>query len=163
MAAKTTLSDLRNRIQEIYREVTRTQGDGEAPNAAVLKVLWAENNEELRVLNRQLVNIALTKLLNDVSNRSGFGGASSSTPDLFSEFGVPRFVTITRGKKKDIAKLSYRDALLYLKAHSEKAATDRHDPLRRLLDACGKYARSDDDTLETLVRRKMETEQPNVL
>lgn len=159
MPAKTTLSDLRSGIQEIYRELMREPGDGEAPNAIVLKRVRAERAKELSLLTPELVNIALIKLLNDVSNRRGERGSLPVEVDLFGEYRVPRIVTIMRGKKKDTAKLSFREAELYLKAHAEKSASERHEPLRQLLDACRQYVESDEDTLETLISRKRRADQ----
>jgi hypothetical protein len=159
MAARATLSDLRNGIQEIYREVMREQSDGEASNATVLARVRAEKTKELAALAGELVNIALTKLLNEVSNRKGRLGNHPEGTDLFGEYRVPRIITIIRGRKKDTAKLSFREAELYVKAHSERSASDRHAPLRRLLDACREYVQSEDDTLEVLIARMRQADQ----
>jgi hypothetical protein len=159
MAVRTTLSDLRNGIQGIYHDVMREQGHWEASNDTVLERVRAERAKELALLTPELVNMALTKLLNEVGNRRGRRGSSSEGIDLFGEYRVPRIVTIIRGKKKDTAKLSFREAMLYVKAHSEKSVSDRLEPLRRLLDACREYVESDEDTLETLIGRMKKANQ----
>ncbi len=159
MVTRSTLSDLRDAIQLIYGDIMLERSDGEATNAAVLARLRAENADTLRQLTPDLVNIALTKLLNEVSNRKGQRGSSSEGVDLFGLYRVPRTVTVARGKKKDVAKLCVREAELYLQAHSEKSSNDRHAPLRLLLEDCRKYIQSPDDTLETLFIRKEREEQ----
>ncbi|MEO6217582.1 MAG: hypothetical protein ABIO86_16255 [Sphingomonas sp.] len=137
----------------------REQGDGEASNAAILERVRAERANELHFLTPELVNMALIKLLNEVSNRRAQRGNSPEGINLFGDYCVPRIVTIIRGKKKDTAKLSFREAELYVKAHSEKSVSDRHEPLRRLLEACREYVESDEDTLETLMGRKKQADE----
>ncbi len=160
MATRHTLRDLRNSIQEIHRQAMLERSDGEAANAAILARVKAEKPELLLQLTPELVNIALTKLLNEVSTRKGQRTRSTAGPDLFGDYRVPRSVSIVRGKKKDTAKLSVREAELYLQAHSEKSASDRHASLRLLLEECRQFMRSPEDTLETLFLRK---EQANKL
>ncbi len=69
MAVKTTLGDLRNGIEVIYRDIMREAYNGEAPNAVVLERVRRDFGDEIRKLSSQLENIALVKLLNEVSNR----------------------------------------------------------------------------------------------
>ncbi|MGC6331763.1 hypothetical protein [Rhizorhabdus sp. FW153] len=153
MAAKSTLSELRNGIQDIYHEVMREQGNGEVSNAAVLSRVRVEQAEALSSLAPALVNIALTKLLNDVSSRKRGKSTSSPVADLFGEYRVPGSVTLVRGKKKDTAKLTFREAELYVKARAEKSVSDRHEPWRQLLEVCRDHVKSEDDTLEILIAR----------
>lgn len=159
MAARITLSDLRNAIEATYREVMREQGDWEASNTAILERVKAAKAIELAELTPDLVNIALIKLLNEVSGRRAGRASTPEGTDLFGEYRVPRSVTIVRGKKKYTEKLSFREAELYLKARAERSPADRHEPFRQLLEACREYSKNDEDTLEILISRKRQAEQ----
>jgi hypothetical protein len=158
MATKATLSDLRNAIAEIYRDIMH-QGGWEAANAAVLAKLKDSKARELDLLAPQLIDMALIKLLNEVSSRRRRVADLSETRDLFGEYRVPRNITIARGKKKDTAKLTFREAEIYLEIHAVKPASKRHEQLRRLVEACRKHVQSEQDTLETLINRANDADQ----
>lgn len=161
MGVKTTLGDLRNGIEEIYREIMREEGNGEASNAAVLVRVKRDKAKEIELLTAQLVDISLVKLLNEVSSRKGAGAVGLNVPDLFGDYrGIPKSVTISRGKKKNTSQLTIPQADLWLKARSEKPDDDRHEPFRRMVDDCRCYQLSDEDSLATLMARRREAEQP---
>jgi hypothetical protein len=160
MTSRITLGDLRNDIQEIYREVMSERSDGEASNNAVLKRIHERKRAALAALAPELLNIALTKLLNDVSNRRGARSLSSGGSDLFGEFRIPVNITISRGKKKNTAKMSFKEAEFYLNHHADKESKDRHDSLRRLVDACRQFVETPEDTLELLLERRKRLHRP---
>lgn len=159
MAIKTTLGDLRNGIQEIYRDVMREQAGGEASNAAILQRVRTEKAQELALLTPELVNISLIKLLNDVSSRRRGIATTSGEFDLFGEYRIPRIVSIARGKKKDTAKLTLHEAQLYVKAHSDRSVGDRYESLRRLIEDCREHVESEEDTLGILIERKRKADR----
>ena len=160
MAAKATLSDLRNAIEAINREVMKEQGNGEASNATVLDRVMKTHAKEVELLTPQLVGIALTKLLNEVSSRKRPSANFPEGIDLFGAYrGIPKSVSIVRGKKKDTAKLKFAEVDLWLKTHSEKIRDPKYDDFRRLVEDCRPYKISEEDTLEMAMERKRQAER----
>ena len=157
---RVTLCDLRNGIEDIYREVMSEQGNGEAPNSIVLSRVKSQKSREVEALAPQLVDIALTKLFNDVSTRKGARSKSDDGIDLFGGYrGIPRSVTIAIGMKKDTAKLSFAEADKWMSDHSLQLINDRHDEFRRLVNDCRPFQKSDQDTLEVAMERKRRSQQ----
>lgn len=154
MALKFTLSDLRNSIEGIHREIMREQIDGVAPNDIVLGRVRRENADGIKLMMEQLVDIALVKLLNEVSSRKG-ARASFDGPDLFGEYrGIPKSVTISRGRKKSTAQLTIPQADLWLKARLEKTESDKYETFRRMVDDCRPFQMSAEDSLAIAMERK---------
>ena len=160
MAAKTTLGDLRNGIEEIYRDIMREAGNGEAPNAVVLDRVRRDLGGEIRTLSSQLENIALVKLLNEVSNRKGRRVPGAALPDLFGDYGnIPSQITISRRIKKSTAELTIAEARLWLEAHTKKRDNPRHKAFRQMLDDLSSHQHAEEDTLATMLKRKRVSEQ----
>ncbi len=160
MAVKTTLGDLRNGIEEIYRDIMREAGNGEAPNAVVLDRVRRDLGDEIRTLSSQLENIALVKLLNEVSNRKGRRAPDAALPDLFGDYGnIPSQITISRRIKKSTAELTVAEARLWLEAHTKKRDNPRHKAFRQMLDDLSSHQHADEDTLATILERKRVSEQ----
>ena len=160
MALKTTLSDLRNGIEEVYREIMRQQRDGEASNAAVVSKVRRDKAEEVALLTDQLVDIALVKLLNEVSSRKGVRNSDAGTLDLFGRYqGIPKSVTILKGKKKSTSLLTIAQADLWLKARMQKPDDDRHESFRRMVDDCRPFQQAEDDSLATMMERRAQFER----
>lgn len=160
MAVKTTLGDLRNGIEEIYRDIMREAGNGEAPNVVVLERVRRDLANEIRMLSSQLENIALVKLLNEVSNRKGRSASGLPLPDLFGDYrDIPKQVTISRRIKKSTAELTIAEASLWLEAHTKKRDDAKHQAFRQMLQDLKSHQRSEDDTLATMLERKRVSEQ----
>lgn len=160
MAAKTTLGDLRNGIEQICRDIMFEADNGEAPNALVLQRVRRDMGEVIRQLAPQLEDIALVKLLNEVSNRKGRGAAGLALPDLFGDYrGIPKQVTISRRIKKSTAELTIAQAELWLEAHTKKRDDARYQAFRRMLQDLRSHQQSDEDTLALMMERKQQTEQ----
>lgn len=160
MAAQTTLSDLRNGIEDIYLQVMRGESNGEASNSAVLARVKRDRAGEVNFLAEQLVDIALVKLLNEVSSRKGKNSSRIESPDLFGDYrGIPKSVTICRGRKKSTSQLTILQADLWLKARSEKPDDDRHESFRRMVDDCRPFQQLEDDSLLIMIERKREAER----
>lgn len=155
MAAKSALSDLRNGIENIYRDIMREAGNGEAANAAVLERVRRDLGDEIRTLSSQLENIALIKLLNEVSNRKGRSGLGAAPPDLFGDYGnIPNQITISRRIKKSTAELTIAEARLWLEAHTKKRVNPRHKAFRQMLEDLSAHQHSEEDTLAIMLARK---------
>ena len=54
---------------------------------------------------------------------------------------------------KRTAKLTIVEAEAYLEEHSPKAFEERHQELRRMIEDCRRFRKSDSDTLEVLMER----------
>ncbi len=160
MAMKTTLGDLRNGIEDIYRDIMREAGNGEAPNAIVLQRVRQDLGDEIRKLSNQLEDIALVKLLNEVSNRKGRSGSGATSPDLFGDYGnIPNQITISRRIKKSTAELTIAEAQLWLEAHTKKRDNPRHKAFRQMLEDLSSHQHAEEDTLATMLRRKRVSEE----
>lgn len=160
MAVKETLGDLRNAIEGIYRDIMREAGNGVAPNEIVLERVRLELADEIRKLSSQLENIALVKLLNDVSNRKSRSASGLALPDLFGDYGnIPKQVTISRRIKKSTAELTLSEASLWLDAHTKKRDDARHQAFRKMLQDLESYQRSEEDTLATMLGRRRISER----
>lgn len=163
MAVRATVSNLRNGIEQIYHDLMRSQGNGEVSNAAVLELIRRDKAGEIAELDVQLVDIALVKLLNEVSSRKSKRGASAALPDLFGDYrGIPKTVSLIRGRKNSTAHLTMSQALLWLKARTEKQEDDRHAAFRRMIEDCTPYQQSPDDTLAVMMERKLAADRPTL-
>lgn len=163
MAKRATLSDLRTAIDAVNRKVMKEGGNGEAANATVLGRVRDAYADMVSQLTPQLVDRALTKLLNEVSNRKHTGTQMPDGFDLFGEYrSLPKNVSLAKGLKKDIAKLNLQQAVHWLKVHSEKSQNKRHEAFRRLVEDCRPYITSDEDTLEVAIARKRRAEELSI-
>lgn len=155
MAVKPTLSDLRNGIEEVCRDIMREAGNGEASNEVVLERVRRDFSDEIAKLSSQLENIALVKLLNEVSNRKGRIASDHAFPDLFGDYGnIPTQVTISRRIKKSTAELTIAEASLWLEAHTKQRDTAKHQAFRKMLEDLKSHQHSEDDTLATILERR---------
>jgi len=155
MAAKSTLGDLRNGIEQIYRDIMREAANGEAPNAVVMERVRRDLGGHIRTLSSKLEDIALVKLLNEVSNRRGRGGLGTASPDLFGDYGnIPCQITISRRIKKSTADLTIAEARLWLEAHTKKRDNPRHKAFRQMLEDLSAHQHSEEDTLAIMLERK---------
>lgn len=141
VAKKHDLGDLRGAIDNINREVMQQQGNGEAPNAIVLSRLKSERKELIAHFAPQLIDSALTKLLNDVARKRLKKSGASDFLALFENYrGIPNSVTIKRGLKKDTVKLTISEADQWIRDHSTREVFSDTDDFRRLVDDCRAHA-----------------------
>lgn len=160
MAVRATVSNLRNGIEEIYHDLMAGQDNGEVSNAAVLARIRRDKAGEIAELDTQLVDIALVKLLNEISRRKGKRGDDAAMPDLFGDYrGIPKSVSLARGRKNSTAYLTLSQALSWVQARTEKQEDDRHAAFRRMIDDCTPYQQSPDDTLAVMMERKLAAER----
>ena len=159
MSGRTTVCDLRDEIEEIYRKV-RDENDGNAIENAV--VLDRVRNELSGILARaapDLIQMQLVRLLNDVARRNRTDQALFFDTDLFGAYPkLKNSVSIRRGVKKDTANLTVFEAEAELARRAQKNALKPSDDLQRLTDDCRPFRKSDDDTLRTLLERKRAAE-----
>jgi hypothetical protein len=149
------LGDLRAAIADINREVMLEKGNGEAPNATVLSRLKEKRSTLVTHCSPQLIDMALTKVLNDVCRQRASRNLSNRQSDLFVGYGnVPSSITLERGLKKQIAKVSLSELEKYLINLSKQKTNEDHEDIRRLFDDCKKYADSDNELIEQLLERK---------
>ncbi len=134
-------------------------GDGQASNAEVLERIKSAKSKEIKDLTPQLIDIALTKLYNDVSNRKGPKPLTNIGFDLFGGYhGVPKTISLSRGRKKDTSKATFLELDLWIKAHEARHNREKNIEFKRLVEDCRPFQESDDDTLEAAMKRKVETE-----
>ena len=158
MPKRITLIDLRNAIEGVKKQVMQEQG-GEATNEQILTEVRTQNAKEIKYLEVELVNIALTRLLNDVINRKLTRAQIRDGTDLFNTYpGIPKSITLVKGRKKDIMKLTFPEFDLWSKAH-DAVREDRNEKFKRLVEDCRQYQQSDEDTLEIAMKRKLTKER----
>lgn len=159
MSEKVTLSDLRNAIEDINKDVMRERENGEVSNVDVLARVRSLKSEEIGHLTPQLVNIALTKLYNEVSSRKGPKSINEDGVDLFGRYrSIPKNITLVKGKKKDTSKVTFQEADLWIKAHDTKSDETKNEDFKRLVEDCRPFKQSDEDSLEVAMKRKIEAE-----
>jgi hypothetical protein len=159
MPSKSTLSDLRNFMEGINRTIMGERGDGEAPNSEVLVRVKTEHGKTLKDLSAQLIDIALVKLNNEVNSRKGAKALTQEGVDLFGNYHrIPKGISVGKGRKKDTAKVTFFEADHYLDARRRPRDDKNDDEFKRLVEDCRPYKRSDDDTLEICMQRKIAAE-----
>jgi hypothetical protein len=137
----------------------RERENGEVSNVDVLTRVKSLKEEEIKFLTPQLINIALTKLYNEVSSRKGVRSEGNFGSDLFDNYrGVPKTITIIKGKKKDTSKITFQEADLWIEAHGTKTDENKNEEFKRLVEDCRPFKKSDDDTLELAMSRKREAD-----
>ena len=151
------LGDLRAAIEDVVQSVAAESKCGEAQNDQVLTRLKSDRQALISAFTPQLVDMALTKLLNDVCKKKVSPFDQAGGHDLFGEYGdIPKRVTIARGLKKDTANLSIAEARQWLKRHSNRLVESHHEDFRKLFDKIAPHARSDDETISDVLSRMEE-------
>ena len=159
MLARTTLVDLRNAIEAIASEVLDERG-GEASNEEILSRLKERNAKEIEFLNDKLVNITLTKLLNDVGGRKRSKTARKDDIDLFRDYpDVPQTIAIARGKKRDISTLTVYQAELWVENHNTRREDRKRNDLKRLMKDCKDNQTSVDEALAVILARMIKKDR----
>ncbi|RYD60598.1 MAG: hypothetical protein EOP84_36795 [Verrucomicrobiaceae bacterium] len=133
--------------------------DGVAQNAEVLKELRRSRPDLVGEFARELMEVALVKLINDAA-RKGIKG-SKGQPILVGYKGVPAFVSIGPNRKKATLQLTLSEAD-DASAPRVQPVEDRNQGFRRLVDDCRDHFAADKDTLETALRRKRGWDQPEL-
>jgi hypothetical protein len=154
MAKRYNLGDLRSAVEDIVRSVTEQSEYGEASNDEVLARLKYERQSLVTFFTPQLVDIALTKLLNDACKKKMSSLGQGEGGDLFAGFGeIPKRVTIARGLKKDTANLSILEAKQWLERHSTRLVEQDNEDFKKLIERIEPHARSDNETISEVLHR----------
>lgn len=153
MLARTTLVDLRNAIEAIAREVLNERG-GEASNEEILNRLKERKAKEIEFLNDKLVNITLTKLLNDVGGRKRSKTMGRDDLDLFRDYpDVPQRIAIARGTKRDISTLTVSQAEIWIENHDIQREDRKRKAIKCMIEDCKYHQKSADETLAVILAR----------
>jgi hypothetical protein len=154
------LGDLRAAIDDINREVLSEKATGEVLNSDVLARLKKTRSQLLDAFTPQLVNIALTKLLNEVCRGNAAKNTSGLQSALFAEYlRIPKRVTISKGLKKATEKLTLHEAKDWVENHSNRTVNTDNDGFEKLIDDCEKIAKSETETIEEILNRKIKKSQ----
>lgn len=158
------LGDLRAAIEQANREVMSESGNGQASNTAVLERL-KKRDVLISSFTPQLVDIALIKLLNQVSRQSAANNIENDQYSLFDGYRkIPRRITVVRGLKMKTEQLSLAEAEEWLENRSRQVAVDEYEDFRKLISECKLFAKSDNETIEQiLIRKNQPPKQENFL
>jgi hypothetical protein len=155
MLNQKALSELRDAINRINREVMRESETGEATNKEVLDRVKKLHENEISALTPDLIHIALTKLYNEVGNRKGPKPFNNQGVDLFGIYhGIPQTVTTSPGVKRATTKLTFVEADRWLNSQKPRPEVKRNEALSRMVEDCRPYMVSPDDTLEAAMERR---------
>lgn len=155
MAKGYNLGDIRAAIDDINEEIMSKRGDGEAPNSDVLTRLKETRPSLVTAFAPQLIDIALTKLLNEVCRRKAVRQSPGSQFDLFGIYSnIPKSVTISKGVKKSTEELTIPEAEDWLRSHSKRIIDSGSDDFQRLIDDCRGISTSETDTIAQILDRK---------
>lgn len=155
---KIKLTDLRNALEEVMGSIAKT-GDGHISNTGAIAMLRSQHGDLIEKLALPLIDIALTKLANEVGNRKGPRVPMDAGIDLFGSYpGIPKTISLARGVKKTTLQSTFSEADRWVDEHKTKAIvnTEKNEGFKKLLDKYRPYAMSDGDTIEDAIRRKSE-------
>ena len=77
--------------------------------------------------------------------------------DLFGDYPkVQAKLTVVRGLKKPIGKMTIAQVKQWLARHTKPSASDEYDDYHRLINDCEDFAQSDQETIEQALARKQE-------
>lgn len=156
MAIGYNLGDLRAAIDDINREIVSEKGSGEVFNSDVLSRLKKNRNHLVDAYTPQLVDIALTKLLNEVSCRKAARNSNGMQSSLFEQYpGVKNRVAVAKGLKKDVGKFTPNELQEWKNNRSKKVVQDEDDGIQKLIDDCKNISISDNETIESILKRKI--------
>lgn len=151
---KNSLGDLRAAIEDTLKVVMQESGNGVAPNGVVIGRLKSERKQLLDLFSPQLIDIALTKLINEVCQKRTRVEGNSEQGDLFGGFGkIPKRVTLERGLKKDTANLTLNEAREWLAKHDTRIVENANEDFEKLVSACERYSDTGDETIASLIKR----------
>lgn len=154
MANRYQLAELRNGIDAVYQRLMRESEGAIVLNEAILDRIKSELRSEISFGQLALVEMALVKLVNDVSRRRGRASPEYSGPDLFGDFpGVPHGVSVGRGKKMMTADFTFGAAKDFLDSHPPKPARDPFKGFRQFVQDCEGIDASNEETLRSIMER----------
>lgn len=155
---KQTIIDLRNKLDAVATEFSRKAG-GDVADSEVIAEFRARHAPAIKALSRQLEDMALGDLLNQVGARKRPRIGAGVGPDLFGEYpGVPKMISLGRHKRKNTLKASFAEADLWLTSHEARPLPEgavKNPGFRKLLDDLRPFAGSSDYTIEQAMERRL--------
>lgn len=143
-------------LRSLLSATTREMGSKGATSKDIVAAFRKKYPSQIGNVSDQLIDIALTKLISEVSNRRPKGIAAGQI-EMFSEYGVPGMIAIrvadeagVRYVHKTLAKTLISEVKQYLNDHAKPRAvsTEERRELRRLVKDLEPYKKSDASTLE---------------
>ncbi|MBX8802033.1 hypothetical protein [Pseudochrobactrum asaccharolyticum] len=157
------LTDLRDDIDAVVIDLRRERNDGEIPLDEAIVRVRSKLADRITHTADQLIDLALRKLIHDVSGRKRLSLALAGQTNLFGRYsGVPAMITTGKGKKRDTTKATFQEADNWLSARENKDidVRSKNDKFKQMVEELRPYLRSPTDTLEEAARRKFEAESP---
>ncbi|MEO1045388.1 MAG: hypothetical protein AAFX04_08130 [Pseudomonadota bacterium] len=149
------LSDLRNSIDELIKKEVRLRQDASFSTDEILEKIKSQLHTEIGNSKKGLIDIALKRLIDEVSRRKAGKRKSTDQLSLFAEYkNIPQTVAIGGRTRKRTAKLSISEASAYLESISPKAVSDQYEAFKKLVEDCLMVSVSGEETLEVLIQRK---------
>lgn len=145
------LTEIRNLLSAAVRQF----GDRGFSSSEIVSQFRKRHRREIAAVSGALEDIALIKLVGEVSNRRPAATFAPAQGDLFAGYGVPSAVVIpvagTREmQRKTFPNLTYGELKTWFHNHSrERAANEKLlGEVRRLLDRIKPFMKSDNMTVE---------------
>jgi hypothetical protein len=142
-------------IRELLLAAVAEFGDKGLSSREIIERFRTSHQRELTPVSDALWDIALIKLLGDVSNRRPHSSIAPGQGDLFAGYSVPTAVSIplpgTKEKQRKIfPKLTFAELTAWYKEHAkERLANSKHlAEVKRLLTRIRPYITSADTTIE---------------
>lgn len=142
-------------IRDLLSATVRQLGDGGLSSREMVAEFRKRHHREVAAVTSALLDVALIKLVGEVSERRPSATLVPGQGDLFAGFGVPSAVVITiaghaEKQRKAFPKLTYDELTDWFKAHSKEREADVRKLLevRRLLRTIKPFMKSGDMTVE---------------
>jgi hypothetical protein len=142
-------------IRDLLSATIRQLGDDGLSSRDMVAEFKKRHHREIAAASSALLDIALIKLVGEVSERRPCATLVPGQGDLFAGFGVPAAVVITvagysEKQRKAFPKLTYDELTSWYKDHSKERESDlrKLSEVRRLLKMIKPYMKSGQMTVE---------------
>jgi hypothetical protein len=142
-------------IRDLLSATIRQLGDEGLSSREMVAEFRKKHHREINSVSAALIDIALVKLVGEVSERRPSATLVPGQGDLFAGFGVPAAVVISvaghpEKQRKAFPKLTYGELLGWFKEHSKERESDVRKLLevRRLLRVIKPFMKTGDMTVE---------------
>lgn len=152
------LIKIREGIDDVYDELVESSAGGVISIGQMVISLREVLAPDIRQFEAELIDATLKRLIHDVGRRRGRTSAHDGSGDLFAGYKrIPRTLLIREDARKSTLKMTILEMESYLRERAPKVVANDHDEMRRLITDCRKFAESDQDTLEILLRRQADS------
>ena len=142
-------------IRDLLSATIRQLGDDGLSSREMVAEFRKKHLREINTASSALIDIALIKLVGDVSERRPTATLVPGQGDLFAGFGVPAAVAISvaghpEKQRKAFPKLTYDELMGWFKEHSKERESDvrRLLEVRRLMRMIKPFMKTSDMTVE---------------